>query len=300
MCDKLTPAEFESTTANWREAALAAFSRRQFGAMGAVGAAATLAACAGIDASTGGEGGLTESNVTIQTPDGMVDAFFVRPASGKHPAVIAWPDIAGLRDAFKIMARRTAAEGYAVLVVNPYYRDTNAPQFDDFAEFRTGGGWDKVGPWREKLKAEAIMRDAKALVGWLDTQPGVDTARGIGTEGYCMGGPFTVWTAAAVPSRVGAVASFHGGGLVGDSPTSPINLLDQTRASHLIAIAQNDDAKAPDEKTKLRAEAEATETPAVVEVYAGDHGWTVIDSPAYAREAAEKAYADKMALYSKL
>ncbi|WP_416172354.1 dienelactone hydrolase family protein [Allopontixanthobacter sp.] len=299
MCDKLTTAGFEKTNAEWRETAMAGLSRRQFGAIGAAGAAATLAACAGVDRATASEGGLTESNVTIQTPDGMMDAFFVHPASGKHPAVICWPDIASLRDAFMMMARRTAAEGYGVLVVNPYYRDTKAPQFADFAEFRTGG-WDKVGPWRGKLTAEAITRDAKSLIGWLDAQGSVDTARGIGTEGYCMGGPFTVWTAAAVPSRVGAAASFHGGGLVGDSPTSPINLFDETRASHLIAIAQNDDAKAPDEKTRLRAVAEATGTPAQVEVYAGDHGWTVIDSPAYAREAAEKAYADKMALYSKL
>ncbi|MGB5777908.1 dienelactone hydrolase family protein [Allopontixanthobacter sediminis] len=300
MCDRTTPAEYDTTNADWREAAMAGFSRRQFGAIGAAGAAATLAACAGVDRATASEGGLTESNVTIQTPDGMMDAFFVRPASGKHPAVICWPDIASLRDAFMMMARRTAAEGYSVLVANPYYRDTKAPQFADFAEFRTDGGWDKVGPWRAKLTAETITRDAKALIGWLDAQDSVDTARGIGTEGYCMGGPFTVWTAAAVPTRVGAAASFHGGGLVGDSPTSPINLLDVTRASHLIAIAQNDDAKAPDEKTKLRAAAEATGTPAQIEVYAGDHGWTVIDSPAYAKEAAEKAYADKMALYSKL
>ncbi len=299
MCDKQTPAELEKSTANWRERALTGLNRRQFGAIGAMGAAATLAACTRINNGAPSEGGLTESNVTIETPDGTIDAFFVHPASGKHPAVICWPDIASLRDAFKMMARRTAAEGFAVLVVNPYYRDSRAPQFADFAEFRANG-WDKVSPWRAKLTAQPIMSDAKALVGWLDTQSSVDTARGIGTEGYCMGGPFTVWTAAAVPGRVGAAASFHGGGLVGDSPTSPINLLGSTKASYLIAIAQNDDAKAPDEKDKLKAKAAATGTPAQVEVFAGDHGWTVLDSPAYAKEAAEKAYADKMALYSKL
>lgn len=299
MCDRQTTDEFETTNTNWREKAMEGLSRRQFGAMGAMGAAATLAACAGVDRATASEGGLTESNVTIETPDGMMDAFFVHPASGKHPAVICWPDIASLREAFKMMARRTAAEGYAVLVVNPYYRDSKAPQFSDFAEFRTGG-WDKVGPWRARLTADPIMSDAGALALWLDAQRSVDTARGIGTEGYCMGGPFTVWTAAAVPTRVGAAASFHGGGLVGDSPTSPINLLDTSQARHLIAIAQNDDAKAPDEKDKLKAAAEASGKPAQIEVYAGDHGWTVLDSPVYAKEAAEKAYADKINLYSKL
>lgn len=298
MCDEQSPAKFSDTNPNWRLHATQGLNRRQFGAIGAAGAAATLAACTGMDEATASADGLVESNVTIETPDGMVDAFFVHPTDGKHPAVICWPDIAGLRDAFMMMARRTAAEGYSVLVVNPYYRDLPAPQFADFAAFMGDGGFGKVGPWREKLTAEAIMSDAKALTAWLDAQDSVDTARGIGNEGYCMGGPFTVWTAAAVPTRVKAAASFHGGGLVGDAPTSPINLLETSTASLLIAIAQDDDAKAPDEKDKLAAKAEATGTPAQIEVYAGDHGWTVLDSPAYAKEAAEKAYADKIALYA--
>lgn len=297
MCDEQSPASKAHSNPDWRAQAVNGLNRRQFGAIGAAGAAAALAACAGIDATTVGESGLTERNVIIETPDGMVDAFFVHPAAGKYPAIICWPDIAGLRDAFRMMARRTAEEGYAVLVVNPYYRDVPAPQFDDFAAFRAGGGFDKVAPWRGKLKAEAIMSDAAALTGWLDRQDSVDTARGIGNEGYCMGGPFTVWTAAAVPGRVKAGASFHGGGLVGDSPTSPINMLDASQASHLIAIAQDDHAKAPEELKALRKAAQATGTPAEIEVYAGDHGWTVLDSPAYDREAAERAYARKIALY---
>lgn len=300
MCDKQTIAESGNTNSGWREQAMTGLSRRQFGALGAIGtAAATLAACAGVDATAASKGGLTQSNVTIEAPDGIIDAFFVHPASGRHPAVICWPDIAGLREAFMMMARRTAADGYSVLVVNPYYRDSKAPQFADFADFREGG-WDQVGPWRARLAAAPIMRDAAALTAWLDTQSSVDTARRIGTEGYCMGGPFTVWTAAAVPARIGAAASFHGGGLVGDGPTSPINLLGMSRASHLIAIGQNDDAKAPDEKNLLKAKAAASDTPAQIEVYAGDHGWTVLDSPVYAKQAAEKAYADKIALYAQL
>ncbi len=297
MCDKQSPAEFENTNADWRERAIKGLNRRQFGAMGA---AATLAACTGMDAKSGRESGLTESNVTIQTPDGMVDAFFVRPASGKHPAVICWPDIAGLRDAFKMMARRSAAEGFAVLVVNPYYRDVPAPQFADFATFRTDGGFDKVGPWRGKLNAKAIMSDTRALVAWLDSQDGVDNGRGIAAEGYCMGGPFTVWSVAAERGRVKAAASFHGGGLVTEDASSPHKLLSGSNASYLFAIAQNDDAKSPEVKDQLRNAAEKAERPAQIEVFAGDHGWTVLDSPAYAKEAAEKAYSDKMALYSRL
>lgn len=300
MCDNQTPAEFENVNANWRERAIDGLNRRQFGAIGAMGAAATLAACTRMEANGAGEGGLTESNVAIQTTDGIVDAFFVHPAKGKHAAVICWPDIAGLRDAFKMMARRTAAEGYAVLVVNPYYRDVPAPQFVDFATFRTDGGFDKVGPWRGKLNAESIQSDALALVAWLEVQKGVDTGRGIGAEGYCMGGPFTVWSVSADTSRVTAAASFHGGGLVTEDTSSPHKLLGPSKASFLFAIAQNDDAKAPEVKGQLRKAADNAGRTAVIEVFAADHGWTVLDSPAYDKAEAERAYAAKMALYGGL
>ena len=279
------------------------FNRRQFAALSG---SAALAACTGGnggvgDAALGGGGGLTESSVTIATPDGQADAFFVHPASGRHPAVVVWPDIAGLRDAFRMMARRLAERGYAVLVVNPYYRDVAGEQFEDFAAFRAGGGFGKVGPWRAKLTAEPIMRDASALVAWLDRQASVDTARGVGTQGYCMGGPFTVWTAAAVPSRVAAAASFHGGGLVAeDNPMSPHALLAGTpETGYIFAISQDDDAEAPEVKTVLRQSAQEAKVSAEVEVYPADHGWTVPDSPAYDRAAAERAWANLLALYAR-
>lgn len=279
-------------------------NRRQFAAMGALGA---IAACApgetmgsnGSGGAVAGEaGGLTEAAVTITTPDGQADAFWVRPASGKHPAILTWPDIAGLREAFKVMARRLAAQGYAVLVVNPYYRDTPAPQFADFTDFAGQGGFNKVGPWRAKLTPDAIMRDATALIGWMDGQQGVDTGRGVGTHGYCMGGSFTVFTAAAVPARVRAAASLHGGGLVKpDDPKSPHKLLKDTQARYLFAIGQNDDAKAPGDKDALKAAAAAAGRPAEVEVYPADHGWTVIDSPSYDKAAAERAWERMSALF---
>lgn len=277
---------------------LAKFDRRRFGLLGAAGAmGAVLPGCTTMAA---GEAGLVEREVTITTPDGTMDAFFVHPGEGEHPAVLVWPDIASLRPAFRMMARRTAAEGYSVLVVNPYYRDLPAPQFADFAEFRSQNGFEKVGPWREKLTAETIGRDAAAAVRWLDAQDAVDSSRGVGTEGYCMGGPFTVWSAAAVPARIRAAASFHGGGLVREGADSPHRMLDQTQAAFLFAIAQDDDAEDPEAKTALANAAIAAGRPAEVEVFEGDHGWTVIDSPAYDREAAERAYAAKMALYSRL
>lgn len=301
MCDEQTPAESGRDSGNWRERAAGGMNRRQFGAIGAAGAAATLAACAGVDSSGAmTASGLSEDSVTIMTADGTMDAFFVRPASGKHPAVICWPDIASLRDAFKMMARRTAAEGFAVLVVNPYYRDLPAPQFADFPEFAATGGFQKVGPWRGKLNAEAIMRDTKALTAWLDKQDAVDTTKGIGAEGYCMGGPFTVWSTSSVPARVKAAASFHGGGLVTDASTSPHKLLAATQAAYLFAIAQNDDAKEPAAKEDLRKAAAAAGRPAETEVFSADHGWTVLDSPAYDKAEAERAYAAKIALYRQL
>ena len=289
MCD-------EAKLARWAREGL---NRRQFGALGGV---AALGACAPMGAA-GGNGGavpaLSERAVSFTTSAGTMDGFFVAPVSGSSPAVLFWPDIAGLREAKRTMARRLAGQGYAVLVVNPYYRDVAGEQFADFATFAGNNGFQKVRPWREKLTAEAIMADAKAAVAWLDTQAEVDSSRGIGTQGYCMGGPFTFWSAAAVPSRITGVASFHGGGLVrDDDPMSPHRTFDQTQASYLVAIAQDDDAEAPDHKRILREAAQAAGRPAKIDVYAGDHGWTVPDSPAYAPEAAERAYANLLELYA--
>ena len=288
MCD-------EAKLARWAKEGL---NRRHFGML--TGAAA-IGACAPM--ASGGDGdislpAMTERAVSFETPAGTMDGFFVAPVSGPSPAVLFWPDIASLREAKRNMARRLAGRGYAVLVVNPYYRDVAGQQFEDFADFAGSGGCQKVRPWREKLKAEAIMADATAAVGWLDAQKEVDTARGIGTQGYCMGGPFTFWSAAAVPSRIKGVASFHGGGLVReDNPMSPHRTFDESRARYLVAIAQDDDADAPDHKRILREAAAEAGRPAKIEVYAGEHGWTVPDSPAYAPAAAERAYADLMTLY---
>lgn len=283
MCDE----------ANLQSWARETISRRQFGALTgagvlAAGAATPLAAA----------GTLAERNVTFTTPDGTADGFFVHPAEGQHPAVILWPDIAGVREAKRIMARELAAQGYAVLVMNPYYRDVAGEQFSDFADFIAKGGFQKVGPWRGKLSAEAIMSDTRAITAWLDQQAGVDPARGIGTQGYCMGGPFTVWSAAAVPARVKAAASFHGGGLVRpDNAMSPHALLGQVKAGLLIAVAKDDDAKAPADKVTFGDAAKAAGVAAQIAVYDGNHGWMVPDSPAYAAAEARKGEADLLVLY---
>ena len=261
-------------------------SRREFGAMGAM---AALAACASVEAEAQ-QGGLTETDASFAAPGGTMDAVFIHPASGKHPAVILWPDIAGIREAKKIMARRLAAAGYSVLVPNPYYRSLPAPQFADFDAWRSGGGMQKVGPWMAQNTPAAIAETTRAVVAWLDQQGSVDTGKGVGVQGYCMTGSWTIRGAAAVPSRIRAAASFHGGGLVGEAPDSPHLLFDESRAAHLIAIARNDDAQQPTHKEILKAAAAAANRPAEIEVYDADHGWTVPDSPSYDQAEADRAW----------
>jgi len=293
MCDEFTAKD--------QDAALArrGLTRRQFTALGSV---AAIAGCssqkAGADADAGES--LSEGMVSITTADGVADAFFVHPAKGAHPGVIMWPDIAGLREAKKIMARRLAAANYAVLVVNQYYRSSPAPVAESFADFMEAEGRKRIMGYRELLTPDAVTRDAKAYVAFLDGDDAVDKQRKIGSNGYCMGGPFTVRTAAAAPERVGAAASLHGGGLVTTEPDSPHLLLKDTKASYLFAIARNDDARAPGDKDVLRKAADAAGRPAEIEVYAADHGWCVPDSPAYDPSEADRAWQRMLALYAKL
>lgn len=287
MCDEQT----EAQNAAW-------LSRRQFGAAGAgLVVMATIPGCSEAQSAPGNLA-VKGRAVTVTTPDGKADAWFYAPEAGKHPAVIMWPDIAGLREAYKTMASRLASSGYAVLVVNHYYRGAVAPVLDSLVAWRTPEGQAKLKPLIAAITPAATTSDAKAFVAWLDAQPEVDTAKKIGTCGYCMGGPYTVRTAAAVPDRVGAAASFHGGGLVGSEADSPVNLLAKTKASFLFAIAQNDDASAPDYKTALAAAAKAAGRPAEVEVYPAQHGWCTIDAPIYDKVQAEKAGSRMLALYA--
>jgi carboxymethylenebutenolidase len=277
-------------------AAMPKVNRRQFAALAGAGA---VAACAPMDSNAQSASGLTETAVSFAAPGGTFDGVFIHPASGAHPAVILWPDIAGVRPAKLVMGRRLAEAGYAVLVANPYYRSVAGQQFADFEEWRAGGGFDKVRPWMAANTPENIMASARAIVGWLDQQGQVDSNKGIGNQGYCMTGSWTIFSAAAVSERIKAAASFHGGGLAGDAPNSAMNMFDDMAgdAEALIAIAKNDDAQAPTDKDKLRAAATAAGLDATIEVYQGDHGWTVPDSPAYDQAEADRAWAALLALY---
>lgn len=239
-----------------------------------------------------------DSEVTIKTPDGEADGYFVHPATGSAPGVLLWPDIFGLRPAMRQMGKRLAESGYSVLVVNPFYRSKKG----QVAESASSASIEDVRKFAQVLNENTHITDAKAFVGWLDQQAAVAKNRKIGTQGYCMGGPIAFRTAAAVPDRVGGVASFHGGGLVrgATEPNSPHNQAAATKANFLVLVAQNDDQRAPQDKEVLKETFAKAKLNAEVEVYEAAHGWCPPDSRVYNEALAEKAWGRLLALYSKL
>jgi carboxymethylenebutenolidase len=267
-------------------------TRRRFGAWSlASGLTMMLPAVAGaVD--------VTESEVDIKTPDGVADAYFVHPSSGAHPGVLMWPDILGLRPAFRTMGKRLAQSGYSVLVPNPFYRSGKAPVVPEGASFDDDATRQKLMALMGSLTPEVQVTDAKAYVGYLSGQSAVDRKRKLGTAGYCMGGPMTMRTAATFPDRIGAGASFHGANLATDKPDSPHLLVPKMKAQYLIAIAENDDQRDPAAKNLLREAFAKAGLAAEIEVYAGTmHGWCALDSKVYNQEQAEKAWGRMLALF---
>jgi carboxymethylenebutenolidase len=264
-------------------------TRRQFGMLVGAGISLVLPAVANAVA-------VTESDVNVTTPDGVADCYFVHPATGTAAAVLIWPDIFGLRPAFRQMGKRLAESGYSVLVVNPFYRAKKAPTADKGAATPIA----EVRSLAQGLNETTHTTDARAFIAWLDQQPSVARNRKVGTQGYCMGGPIAFRTAAAVPARVGAVASFHGGGLVTEAPNSPHLQAAKTTAQFLVAIAANDDMRSPNEKNVLKETFSAAKLTAEIEVYEGAaHGWCPPDSGVYNEAQAEKAWSRLLAMYGK-
>jgi carboxymethylenebutenolidase len=275
-------------------------SRRDFIALSV---AAGLAAATG---STFAAQPVVETDVTIKTPDGTCDAAFIHPTTGSHPGVLIWTDAFGLRPAMRDIGKRIAAEGYSVLIPNPFYRIAKAPVFDSASSFNFQNEADmaKLRPLMASVNAPGVAeKDAVAYIAFLDARSQVNKAKKIGTQGYCMGGPLVVKTAAALPDRVGAGASFHGGGLVTDKPDSPHLLAPKIKARMYFGVASNDDQRQPDAKDKLREAFAAAKVPAEIEVYPAKHGWCVPDMPAdsgapiYSMPEAEKAWGKLVALY---
>lgn len=284
MCDQ---DHFENDRREFER--LGQVTRKQFGMMLGAGVAMLLPKVANAAE-------VTESDVNITTPDGVADCYFVHPTSGTAPGVLMWPDIFGLRPAFRQMGKRLAQSGYAVLVVNPFYRTKKAPTAPEGAATPI----DQLRPLMQSFTEQTQMTDAKAFISWLDKQPAVAKDRKMGTQGYCMGGPFAFRTAAAVPDRIGAVATFHGGGLVTDKPNSPHLEAAQSKAQFLIAIAANDDARSPKDKDIMRETFDKAHLSAEIEVYAdAAHGWCPPDSHVYNEPQAEKAWSRLLVLYGK-
>ena len=236
-----------------------------------------------------------ESDLNIKTPDGECDSYFVHPSSGASAAVLVWPDIFGLRPAFRQMGKRLAESGYAVLVIIPFYRTKKAPTAPNGANTPIAD----VLPQAQTLNATTHVTDAKAFTAWLDGRSEVSKSKKMGTIGYCMGGPMVMRTAAAVPNRIGAACTFHGGGLVTKAPDSPHLLIPQMKASFLIAVAENDDMREPDSKTVLKDEFAKAKLPAEIEVYHAAHGWCPPDTQVYNKDEAERAWGRMMALFGK-
>ncbi len=284
MCDQ---DHFETDRQEYERLGLV--TRKQFGIMLGAGMAMMLPRVANALA-------VVESDVNVPTPDGTADCYFVHPASGTAPGVLIWPDIFGLRPAFRQMGKRLAESGYSVLVVNPFYRVKKAPT----ADAGSATAIQQLVPLAQSLNATTQMTDAKAFIAWLDAQPSVAKNRKIGTQGYCMGGPIAFRTAAAVPDRVGAVGSFHGGGLVTDKPDSPHLQAATSKAQFLVAIAANDDARSPNDKVVLKETFAKANLVAEIEVYAdAAHGWCPPDSKVYNEAQAEKAWSRLLVLYGK-
>lgn len=241
---------------------------------------------------------IIERNVRVPTGDGLADGALFHPAGrGAWPAVLMWPDILGLRPVFRAMGHRLAAEGYAVLIPNPFYRSRKAPIVTGPFDFGDKAAMAKLMTLKDTLTDERVNRDAAAFIAFLDQQKAVNRHKSAAVQGYCFGGPLAFRTAAARPDRIRAVATFHGGGLVTKDADSPHLVIAQTKAQYLVDIARNDDAAQPDAKTILKAAFAAAGRPASVEVFPANHGWCVPGAPAYDAASAERAWAQLLRLY---
>jgi carboxymethylenebutenolidase len=286
MCD-------ESTFASKRAPGAAEVSRRRFGAL-TVGAGIALLlprAASAVD--------VTAAQIDVRTPDGLADCHFVHPVSGRHPGVLIWPDARGMRAAYRQMAQRLAESGYAVLVVNPYYRGKRGPALPEGADPRQGDTMNVLRPLLAQLSPQTNLTDAVALMEFLDGQAAVDVRRPAATTGYCLGGPVTMITAAQFPQRIRAACSFHGVRLATDAADSPHLLVPKMQASYLFCIADDDDEREPEVKNVLRRAFETAGLDAEIEVYEGAmHSWCTPDSPVHHAAQAERAWGRMLALFA--
>ncbi len=234
---------------------------------------------------------MIEEEVHIPTSDGISDGFLYRPEGKRRwPGIVHLTDIGGIRPAQHDMARRLAAEGYSVLMPNVFYRSGQPPMFD----FPSSPGDERrrqrfaelAGP----LTPEAVERDAAAYVDFLAAQESVSEGA-MGVVGYCFTGSLAMRIAAARPDRIGAAASFHGGGLFTDASTSPHFVLPRIKARLYFGHAIQDRSMPEEAIARLDRALEVWGGKYESEVYEGAyHSWTVPDSPVYNQPQAERAF----------
>ncbi len=288
MCDEITGKDEEQSLAR------RGLTRREFAAATAATAAAMMLP------PVANALNVVEQDVMVPMPDGEADCYFVHPGEGRHPAVMVWPDVKGIRPAFRAMGKRLAQSGYSVLVVNPYYRTHKGRLVFEGEFFSDPAVRERLMPHARSLSPETCVTDGRAFAAYLDQQASVDTSRKMGVTGYCMTGSYTMRLAAAMPERIGAGGSFHGGRLATDQPDSPHLLAPQMKAGFLIAIAENDDERNPAEKERLREAFDAAGVEAEIEVYAGTkHGWCPPDSAVYDEKEADRAWGRLLALFER-
>jgi len=290
MCDKSTESDIRQWLAKSHDQDRRAFNKWLV----------TGTVCASLTPAVFASHPRREMQVIVGTPDGTVDALLVSPHSGKGAAVVVWTDIMGRRQSFDDMGRRLADAGYTALVVNPFYRDIKGAALPNGVSFPSDEAWQILQPMRKKLTADAVVRDATAFLHFLDQQESVDTSKKAAIMGFCMSGAYTMLAAASLPDRVGAIASFHGGGLATDKPDSPHLRVSESRAQALHAIAENDHERAPNMKGWLEQAYHDAGIFAEIEVYEGTlHGWTPTDSRVYHPQQAERAWQRMMILFGK-
>ena len=288
MCNKATEQDIHRFASQGGE-----LNRRQFNQLLALGTLSTIMPQFAVANER-----IMQQEVSVKTPHGTADCLFTAPKIGRHPAVIMWPDIKGRRAAFDVMGQRLAAQGYAVLVVNPFYRDVSGAALPKGVEFPSAQAWQVLSPLREKLTQSAVISDAQAFFSFLDEQSSVDSKRQGALMGYCMSGAFTMFAAAAMPKRIGAIASFHGGGLASDKPDSPHHTVIESDALALHAIAENDNERSPQMQPMLKQAYQNAGLTAHIEVYPNTlHGWTPPDSKVYNEQQAERAWQQTLALF---
>jgi carboxymethylenebutenolidase len=234
---------------------------------------------------------MIEEAIEIRTADGTADGFIYRAEGERRlPGAIHLTDIGGIRPSHREMARRLADKGYTVLMPNVFYRTTKPPVIDITIGMGDERTMKRFGELRAPLTPEAVERDGKAYVNFLAGHDAV-SGKSIGLVGYCFTGAFAMRTAAAVPDKVAAVASFHGGGLYTDEPTSPHLVLPRIKARLYFGHATKDRSMPQEAIEKFDRALAAWGGKYQSEVYEGAfHGWTVADAPVYNQPQAQRAF----------